>query len=126
MSRDNELDRFPIRKNPRLSDYNYASGHYYFVTICTFSKRCLFGIPAELSPMGKIAADYLPEIPAHFPGVKIDKWVVMPNHIHAILILPGDKQSLSTVIGQYKAAVSKAKPRSTRSPRTPPPPLKPI
>ena len=58
--------------------------------------------------MGKIAADYLPEIPAHFPGVKIDKWVVMPNHIHAILILPGDKQSLSTVIGQYKAAVSKA------------------
>ncbi len=57
--------------------------------------------------MGKIAADCLQNIPSHFPGVTIDKWVVMPNHIHAIMILPGNAANLSTVIGQYKAAVTR-------------------
>ena len=103
----NDNDRFPVRKNPRMKQYDYTSHNYYFATICTRDKLCLFGSPAKLSPMGKIAADCLRNIPAHFPGVIIDKWVVMPNHIHAIVILPGTTTNLSNVIGQYKAAVTK-------------------
>jgi len=42
----------------------------------------------------------------HFPGVTVDKWVVMPNHVHAIVILPGTVK-LPTVIGAYKSAVAR-------------------
>ena len=101
------LDRFHVRKNPRLKNYDYSSHNYYFVTVCTQNKHCLFGSPARLSAMGKIADHRLREIPIHFPGVLIDKWVVMPNHIHAIVVLSGNATNLSTVIGQYKAAVTK-------------------
>ena len=58
--------------------------------------------------MGIAAADCLQKIPVHFPGMTVDKWMVMPNHIHAILILPGDGMSLSGIVGQYKSAVTKA------------------
>ena len=104
---NDDFERFPVRKSPRLKQYDYTSCNYYFVTICTKDKACLFGSPAKLSRMGRIAADCLKEITLHFPGVVTDKWVVMPNHVHAIIILPGDTAALPTVIGQYKAAVTK-------------------
>ena len=104
---DNNADRFPVRKNPRLKNFDYTSCHYYFVTICTYQKKAVFGSTAKLSPIGEMAAECLQDIPRHFPGVTVDKWVVMPNHIHAIIILPGDDTNLSTVIGQYKSAVTK-------------------
>ena len=104
---EKDQERFPIRKHPRLKSFDYTSCNYYFVTVCTRNKDCLFGSPQKLSAMGRIAADCLRNIPVHFPDVILDKWVVMPNHIHAIVILPGDAINLSTVIGQYKAAVTK-------------------
>ena len=100
-------DRFPIRKNPRLKDFDYSSHNYYFVTICACNKICLFGSPTKLSPAGNIAADCLQQIESHFPGILVDKWIVMPNHIHAIVSMPGSGTTLSTVVGQYKAAVTK-------------------
>ena len=103
----NDNDRFPVRKRPRLKDFDYSSHNYYFVTACTRDKACLFGSPDKLSRMGHITADCLQEIELHFPGVTVDKWVVMPNHIHAIIILPGNQTALPAVIGQYKAAVTK-------------------
>ena len=101
-------DRFPVRKNPRLKHFDYASHNYYFVTICTHDKMCLFGSSEKRSHAGKVAEDCLQEISRHFPGVTVEKWVVMPNHIHAILILPGGGTNLSAIVGQYKAAVTKA------------------
>ena len=103
----NENDRFPVRKNPRLTHYDYTSYNYYFVTICTYNKQCIFGSPVSLSAIGKIAADCMAKIPIHFPGISIDKWVIMPNHVHAIVVLPGNSAALSTIIGQYKAAVTR-------------------
>lgn len=102
---DEEL-RFPQRKSPRIPNFDYASPHYYFITICTKGKACIFGVPAKLSALGEVTRDCLLQIPAHFPTVTIDKWVVMPNHIHAIIILNGST-NLSTVIGQFKSAVTK-------------------
>ena len=108
MRQDNEIERFPVRKNPRLGNYDYSCHNYYFVTICTQDKLCLFGSLGKLSLVGVIAEECLRDVPGHFSGVTIDKWVVMPNHVHIIVILPGDGVNLSTVIGQYKAAVTKA------------------
>ena len=107
MSAENEFSRFPVRKNPRLKTFDYTSHHYYFVTICTKDKHYLFGTPTQLSPLGNIAATCLRDIQSHFPTVYVDKWVIMPNHVHLILVLSGDGIALSTVIGQYKSAVTK-------------------
>lgn len=104
---NNDADRFPVRKRTRMEGFDYASNNYYFVTICTCEKKCFFGQPAGLSRMGHIASECLKEIPEHFPEVAIDKWVVMPNHIHAIVVLTDNYANLSTVIGQYKSAVTK-------------------
>ena len=101
-----EDNRFPSRKNPRLPQFDYSQPNYYFVTICTWAKACIFGTPADLSVYGKVAQNCLSEIESHFPGVILDKWVVMPNHIHAIVVLPGNI-NLSAVIGLYKSAVTR-------------------
>lgn len=100
-------DRFPSRKSPRLRGYDYTAANYYFVTICTWEKKCLFGEPNHLNDWGKTAAAGLEKIGEHYAGVCVDKFVVMPNHIHAILVLPGKITGLSEVIGSYKSYVTR-------------------
>ena len=100
-------DRFPKRASPRMGWFDYATPGYYFITICTKEKRCFFGDPQTLNDAGRIAQQMLEEIPIHFQGVRVDKFVVMPNHIHAILILEDSKTNLSDVVGQYKSAVTR-------------------
>ena len=107
MSDYENKERFPNRKHPRMKHYDYSTPNYYFVTICTKDKRCIFGNPGQLNELGLIAQKIILEIPNHFPEVLVDKYVVMPNHVHAILILQQQNALLSTVIGQYKAAVTK-------------------
>ena len=100
-------ERFPVRKNPRLKQFDYASRAYYFVTICAKNKACIFGSPQALSNAGSIAEAALQSTETHFPTVKVDKFVVMPNHVHAIIILEEGSPGLSAIVGQYKAAVTK-------------------
>jgi REP element-mobilizing transposase RayT len=100
-------DRFPVRKNPRLKIYDYTTPNYYFVTICTKDKKCIFGTADQLNCHGRIAYLGLQEMSHHFPGVQLEKFVVMPNHIHAIIVLQDKTVDLSTVVGQYKSFVSK-------------------
>ena len=102
-----DSDRFPNRKNPRLENYDYSTPNYYFVTICTKNKSCIFGTITHPNSYGEIAEQGLREIPAHFPNVEIDKYIVMPNHIHAIIVLQEGASSLSTVLGQYKSYVTR-------------------
>ncbi len=100
----------PRRKLPRLHGFDYSLPNYYFVTICTADKKCLFGEPQELGYLGKLVEQELVNIPSHYPNVWIDKYVIMPNHIHAIIVLenmPEGSASLSTVVGQFKAGVSR-------------------
>ena len=103
----NNSDRFPSRKNPRMSSIDYTSPNHYFVTVCTHGKVCIFGNPGQLNHLGQIAADAIANIPNHFPGVRIDKYVVMPNHIHTIIVLDGHDTNLSVVVGLYKSHVTK-------------------
>jgi len=71
----------------RLRRHDYSSNGMYFVTICTKKREYFFGeLPEQLSEMGEIAANYWAEIPKHFPFVELDKFVIMPDHIHGILL----------------------------------------
>jgi len=81
----------------RLKNYNYGQNGAYFVTITTAGRENFFGEIQNgkmiLSEMGKMAEKYWYEIPRHFPFVRLDAFVVMPNHIHGILWIIRDKQS---------------------------------
>jgi putative transposase len=79
------------RRSIRLKEYDYTSPGWYYVTICTHQQACLFGDIKNgrmvLSPIGKIARKYWLEIPDHFKYVELDEFVIMPNHVHGIIII---------------------------------------
>ena len=102
-----DKDRFHSRKHPRLKNYDYSSPNYYFITICTFDKACIFGKPSHLNQRGIAAEAVLLEIERHFSNVKLDKYVIMPNHVHMILTLEGTNAGIPQIIGQYKSSVTR-------------------
>jgi putative transposase len=79
------------RTSPRLQGYDYAQSGAYFVTICTHNRARLFGEIVDrvmqLNPSGEIAAEQWYAIPEHYPDVDLDMFVVMPNHVHGIVLL---------------------------------------
>ena len=99
----------PIRKSPRIPGYDYSSANYYFITICTHEKRCIFGKPGALNWIGQCAEENLHMISKLHPNIRIDKYVIMPNHIHVIFDSQDvkEKENLAVVIGQYKMSVTK-------------------
>ncbi|MBQ4550080.1 MAG: transposase [Oscillospiraceae bacterium] len=100
--------RLPQRKPTRIPGYDYSRINYYFITICTHEKRCLFYERGRMNQMGLIAQSCMQEIPQHFRGCKVDKFVIMPNHVHVILVIDEAAASpVTTIIGQYKASVSR-------------------
>ena len=100
-------ERFPKRKSPRIPGYDYATPNYYFITICTHEKNCIFWSGGKLNTFGQIAFDAAMQISAHFPGNRVDSFVVMPNHTHMILVVEPGGTDATVVIGQYKSQVSK-------------------
>ncbi len=95
----------PKRKSTRIPNYNYASENYYFITVCTDGKKCLFFTNGRINALGKIVERCLLQIPQHHKNARIDKYIVMPNHIHAIIAIEGvSNSSLTTMVGQMKAA----------------------
>ena len=99
---------FYDRKSPRLKQFDYCYPALYFVTICTHDKICLFGQPERLNEMGMAAENCIQQINAHYQCASVEKYVVMPNHVHMLILLSGEKcPSLSTIIGSYKSQVSK-------------------
>ena len=107
MRTGSDADRFPSRKSPRLKYYDYSLPNYYFVTICTFDRVCIFGKPDRLSQRGVVAEAVLREIESHFSSVRVDKYVVMPNHVHMILVLENSNAELTQIVGQYKSSVTR-------------------
>ena len=99
---------FYSRKPPRIPEYDYSKAGYYFITICTHEKKCIFGTTEDLNEWGKIAERDLKEIPLHFPNIRMDAYIIMPNHIHAIVIMEqDDSTSLNQMVGLYKSGVSR-------------------
>jgi len=102
------------RRSIRLDGYDYRQDGMYFVTICTFQWECLLGeiVDGEmyLSTAGEAVQDAWDRLPARFPGIALDWFVVMPNHVHGILFLGADPGigdarpvSLGAVVGAFKS-----------------------
>ncbi len=92
MEINNELFKNKYRvKTCRYEGYDYSREGYYFITICTKHREMFFGDVVDgkmrLSEIGKIAKNCCLEIPDHFPFVQLDEYVVMPNHVHGILVI---------------------------------------
>ena len=78
-------------ESARLQLWNYGWNAAYFVTICTQNRECFFGDVLDgdmvLNDIGKIANDCWLEIPNHFSYVKLGNHVIMPNHVHGIVVI---------------------------------------
>jgi len=104
----------PERKSPRLPAYDYAAMGAYFVTVCARNRACVFGAVVSdemrLNRVGRIVEECWSAITMHFPAVRLDPFVVMPNHVHGIVWLPraGHAPPLPAVIGSFKSAASRA------------------
>ena len=81
------------RRSIRLKRYDYTQPGAYFVTLLAWRRECLFGElvgdDVQLSEAGRVLEYYWNTLPAHF-SVKIDQWVIMPNHFHGIIWLIDD------------------------------------
>lgn len=93
------MKSLPQRKSPRLQGYDYSQPGAYFVTICTHQRLHCFGEVIEgsmnLNRLGEIASELWFALPQHHPGIELDAFVVMPNHIHGIIVLVGTAPALS-------------------------------
>ena len=129
MERDghNKMNDIPARKYLRLKDYNYSQSGAYYITICTKDRHDILGkiiaedtpgtpyvelpnrIAIELSEFGEIVRKYIDSIPNSNPDVTVSQYVIMPNHIHIILMI-----YLKEIGGTPKAA----SPTNTIIPKT--------
>ncbi|MFZ0133658.1 MAG: hypothetical protein WAK95_14050, partial [Desulfobacterales bacterium] len=79
------------RRSIRLKGYDYSQAGAYFVTICTQNRKCLFGEIEDgnliLNCHGQIVSDTWCDLSNHYFRVKLDHFIIMPNHFHGIIIL---------------------------------------
>jgi putative transposase len=96
------------RRSIRLRGWDYASAGAYFLTICVKNRECLFGniVNGEmrLNPYGCMVVDVWNNLPNHFPTVALDAFVVMPNHVHGIIVLNKNNMDGSIVGADFKSA----------------------
>ncbi|MDZ7371262.1 MAG: transposase [candidate division KSB1 bacterium] len=105
------------RRSIRLKGYDYTQPGAYFITICTHERAHVFGAVADgtmrLNDAGRIAAQCWRDIPAHFPHVKLDAFVIMPNHVHGVLWIMDDDDNGDDVGARHAAPLPAAAPPHT-------------
>jgi len=102
----------PRRRTTRLRNYDYSQTGCYFVTICSYRRCHIFGEISNgtmyLNDSGMIVSDCWIELPDHFTQIGLDAFVIMPNHVHGIIMLnestDSPKPSLGNVVGAFKSA----------------------
>ena len=114
----------PKRKQNRISGYDYSTPNAYFITVCTRNRKNLFwknvgaviGRPEDvcLSSYGEIAKNAIEGIPNYYSAVCVEKYVIMPNHVHMLLRIKSDidgrpmtAPTIAMVVNQTKGAVTK-------------------
>ncbi|HZX13311.1 MAG TPA: transposase [Thermodesulfobacteriota bacterium] len=113
------------RRSIRLKGYDYTQVGAYFVTICTQHRECLFGevVDGEMqvNEFGQSVADCWQWLGNQYPYIVIDEWVVMPNHLHGIIVIMEDqcrggsrtapteikRKPLGQLIGAFKTVSTK-------------------
>ena len=108
----------------RLQSWDYSDNGYYFITICTKDREEYFGEiinnKINLTGIGLITSEYWLGISNHFPFVELDEFIVMPNHVHGIIIIRNVRRrdgacpvstkrmnTLGNIVGSFKSAVTK-------------------
>lgn len=95
----------------RLAGYDHSQAGAYFVTVCTQDRACLFGEVVDgemrLNPSGQAVASVWQALPEHYAHVQVDAFVVMPNHVHGVVVLALDtpaspRHGLSEVVRGFK------------------------
>ena len=103
------MTELPKRKNLRLKNYSYAENGYYFLTVCTKNRIHILSeivsapvgtALVKLKPYGEVAENYIKNIPG------IEKYVIMPNHIHMIIHKTNGK-SIASDMQAFKGLVTK-------------------
>ena len=88
----------PKRKELRLKNYDYSSPGAYFITMCTHNRECILSSVVgaihespvlQLSKYGKIVDELIGSLPEHL-GARIERYVIMPNHVHLIIMINDD------------------------------------
>jgi putative transposase len=95
------------RQSTRLPTYDYSTDGAYFVTICLQERKPLL----EKAEIHTILEENWNALPQRFPGVRLDDFVIMPDHIHLILWLTsqeGNVPTLGQVVGAYKSLTGRA------------------
>jgi putative transposase len=99
------------RKPLRLGSYDYSTPGLYFVTVCASRRGSTFGSlhgkTVILDPAGEIIATHLRDRVGKLRGVSVDAWVVMPDHMHAVVVLENRDRRLSSVVGTFKSATAR-------------------
>ena len=118
------------RQSTRLPYYDYSQSGAYFVTLVAHNRACLFGEVCDgavrLNALGQIVDQMWMEIPDHFPGVSAAEYVVMPNHVHGIIMisnqdvnamhdLGGDDETIHRIYVGARHASPLRKPRGVQS-----------
>ena len=114
MDKEKEL---PKRKPTRLRNFDYSATGAYFITICTEGRRevlsCIVGGDVldapknvELLSYGKIADKYINQLNEFYDHITVDRYVIMPNHIHIMLFVRGDGASRTSPPTIQHSAVS--------------------
>ena len=110
-------NQLPQRKQLRLQHFDYSSTGAYFITVCTKNRQqCLSRIVGgdvldapqiALSKYGKIADNYINQLNEFYDYLKVDQYVIMPNHIHIILFILGNGASRTSPPTKQHASVSR-------------------
>ena len=122
----NDNKELKQRKATRLENFDYNSAGAYFITICTQNRRQILshivGVDVlddpfgnllnnpnhvKLSPLGKIADKYINQLSDFYESIKIDRYVIMPNHIHLMLFVLDDGASRTSPPTKQHSAVSR-------------------
>lgn len=111
------MDKFKNKfriETTRLKGWDYCNNGAYFITICTQNWQQFFGEiyngEMQLSKIGEIADKYWKEIPNHFPSIILDNYVIMPNHVHGVLIISESNRSFNPATVETLHATSKSEP----------------
>ena len=117
----------PNRKRIRLEGFDYSTVGAYFITICTKDRKQILskitvGDDAHIVPqihltrIGRICEKYIEQINAAYENIRVDKYVIMPNHIHLLIVLDGadgtmwassPTKNVESVIRSFKVLVTK-------------------
>jgi len=102
------------RRSIRLKDYDYSQSGAYFITLVTYNRALLFGEIVDgvmkVNDAGFVAQTECKKLSVRFSGIIIENFVVMPDHMHAIIILEpvdGKTHTLGTIVGSYKSTVAR-------------------